>query len=224
MAEYRHPLISGNYYHVFNRGIDKRNTFYNDKEFNRFRRTLYYYNFKHTPTRFSYYVRRQSLLTGPLATVDGPQLTSILAFCLMPNHYHLLLRQDEDGGICRLISQLENSYTKHFNNTYGRSGNLFMDRFRVVPITSEWQLHHVSRYIHLNPYVAGIVSTPEQATSYPYSSFLEYDSYNFGETISRPSVILNSFGSSDEYRQFVLSRAPIQRTLKQVEHATQSHQ
>jgi putative transposase len=219
MAEYRSPLITGRYYHVFNRGIDKRVTFQKDAEYRRFVRTLNYYNHLHTPLRFSYFIRQNSTVFSSIALETGPLRTTILAYCLLANHYHLLVRQEVDGGISQLISLVENSFTKHSNIANHRIGNLFLDRFRVVPISSESQLLHVSRYIHLNPFAAGVVTSPEELASYPHSSFPEYLSDSYVETVSRPNLILHDFNSREDYKEFVLSRAPLQVGISQIKHA-----
>ncbi len=116
----------------------------------------------------------------------------------MPNHFHLLIRQLKDKGITNFIGKVCNSYTKYFNIKYNRVGPLLQGEFKSVHIETNEQLIHLSRYIHLNPVVTGIVKKPE---SYEWSSYNEY--------LSRPqilcdcSIVLDQFESPQVYQKFV---------------------
>src|SRR5205823_11981573 len=98
----------------------------------------------------------------------------ILCFCIMPNHWHLLVRQKVDRGISKFLSDAINSLTRYYNILHERSGPFFLPRFKSVAIRSEEQLIHVSRYIHLNPYSSGIINNFEDLINYPWSSFRGY--------------------------------------------------
>jgi len=98
-------------------------------------------------------------------------LVSILAYCVMPNHFHLLLKQEVDGGISKMMQRLTLSFVRFYNTLHKQKGPLFESKFKSVLIESENQLLHVSRYIHLNPTSSHLVDDP---IKYPYSSFKYY--------------------------------------------------
>lgn len=142
-------------------------------------------------------------------------LVSIIGFCLMPNHFHLLLRQETDGAISKYLSNFQNSYTRYFNISNERDGSLFMDQFKAVRIESEAQLVHVSRYIHLNPHTAFLTKTEKELELYPWSSFREYLN---GGVIVESEIVLGLFAGRESYRKFVFDNADYQRKLKMIEH------
>lgn len=135
----------------------------------------------------------------------------------MPNHFHLLLKQNIDGGISKFLGNFQNSYTRYFNTIHDRDGSLFLNQFKAVRIENEEQLIHVSRYIHLNPFVASIVSKLDNLPGYPWSSYMDYveeGSSDFVET----EMILGLFKDKLAYRKFVDDEAEYRRNLKRVEH------
>ncbi len=108
-------------------------------------------------------IREQMLTT--VAKNDNKSV-EVVAYCLMPNHFHLLVKQVSEGGISKYLRQAINSYAKYFNTKYKRVGSLFQDMFRAVHIETDEQFIHVSRYIHLNPLVSYLVGKKE-LLSYP---------------------------------------------------------
>lgn len=210
------PLVTGEIYHVFNRGINRQPTFKNKRECDRAVETIKFYRFAELTLRLSKFLlleqKRQNEITGGLSKT----LVEILGFCLMPNHFHFLLRQQEDGGIATFISKFLNSYTRYFNTVNHRDGSLFLDQFKAVRIETDEQLVHVSRYIHLNPYTGYVVKTLDDLQSYPYSSFKDYIQET--ETFITTDLILGFFKNRDLYKQFVLDQADYQRRLKEIEY------
>src|SRR3990172_6410842 len=147
-------FVNDEIYHVFNRGVEKRPTFINKWELKRAILTLDYYRFAKLPIKLSkFLILPNSDQTKLLESIkkDCEKLVEIICFCLMPNHFHFLLKQKVDKGIPIFISNFTNSYTKYFNTRNERVGPLFQGIFKAVRIESEEQLIHVSRYIHLNP-------------------------------------------------------------------------
>ena len=96
---------------------------------------------------------------------------AVIAYCLMPNHYHFLLRQDDQEPASRLPQRVFNSYTKAFNKRYDRTGTLFEGPYKAIHIDQDRYLLHLCRYIHANPVKHGLVSDLEQ---WPYSNYLEW--------------------------------------------------
>ena len=219
MATYRKvPPVTGELYHVFNRGLDKRTTFGNQAEFIRFYQTLKFYRFSNPPLNLSKFLEiNQSKREDYLETSWGEKLVSIKCYCLMPNHFHLLLEQLVDGGISRYLSQVLNSYTRYFNTKTKRVGQLFLDQFKNVLVENEEQLLHLSRYIHLNPYSSNVVSNLRGLEKYEWSSLLEYIGGG-EESVCDKDPVLASFKTRGSYRKFVFDRADYQRELKKIEH------
>jgi len=159
------PLINSHYYHVFNRGVEKRKIFLNNRDFSRFLKTLSFYQNENVKHRFSWRDRSGK------NTENTTNITDIIAYCLMPNHFHLLLKQTKKEGITTLLRRSCNSYTKYFNTKHKRIGPLFQGVFKAKLIESDEQLIHTMRYIHLNPFVKKPRTRP---LDYPYSSYNEY--------------------------------------------------
>lgn len=132
----------------------------------------------------------------------------------MPNHFHFLLRQLKDGGITEFVSKATNSYTKYFNTKHRRIGPLFQGEFKAVPIETEEQLLHVSRYIHLNPFVADLVKNLDLFPYSSYKNFISPESNNF--CVTKP--ILDFFKNPDEYKAFIDDHSAYAKELERVKH------
>ncbi len=215
----RQPLVNGQIYHVFNRGQNHQPTFTNSTEYRRAVEALHYYLFNNTVSLSRFLVMnaqdRHLVIAGQN---QNKPMVGILAYCLMPNHFHLLLQQNTSNGISTFLSQFQNSFTRYYNAKHSCSGTLFHTRFKSVRIETATQLTHVSRYIHLNPYTSHAVSTIDELWSYPWSSLPEYLKLRDNSfTILDP--ILDSFSHNTEsYKQFILDRADYQRRLKADQH------
>src|SRR5436309_402352 len=104
------PFINGQIYHIYNRGSEKRVIFISRRDYQRFIKTLQYYQLQGPKPRLSHFTS-----SGVFKPDISGKLVDIITYCLMPNHFHLLVRQIRDGGITEFISKLSNSYTKYFN-------------------------------------------------------------------------------------------------------------
>ncbi len=209
-------------YHIFNRGVEKRPTFTNKRELDRGVLTLDYYRYADLSVKLSQFLtlpadQKESLIKS--IKKDSKKLVDIISYCLMPNHFHFLLRQKIANGISIFASNFTNSYTRYFNAKHERIGPLFEGIFKAVHIGSEEQLIHVSRYIHLNPATAFIIE-PEQLENYIWSSYPEYTGFSSND-ISAKEIILDLFSlkdSKEKYKQFVLDQADYARLLDQIKH------
>jgi len=137
-------------YHIYNRGVEKRDIFLKDKDYLRFIVGLHEFNDRNPA--FNLY-RARNLFEVGLRTRLKPQEppVSIFAFCLMPNHYHLMLQQKMDNGITEFMRKLGTGYTNYFNLKYNRVGPLFQGKFKAVLLEKEAHFLHLPHYIHLNP-------------------------------------------------------------------------
>lgn len=203
------PFINDYFYHIYNRGSEKRSIFENQRDYQIFLKTLKYYQIEGPKPRFSKF---PSLAVTELD--ENRKLVEILTYCLMPNHFHLLLKQVRDKGVTEFLSNLSNSYTRHYNTKYSRVGHLFQSEFKAVIMESNEQLIHVSRYIHLNPIVSGIVKNLEQ---YEWSSYPEYTNSHIPELCSKEDI-LGHFKNPHDYQQFVLDQVAYAQELESIKH------
>ena len=149
------------YYHLYNRGVDKRIIFQDRDDYTRFLYLLKIYLSPLENLQAEFPLLRTYLINKNLAgQVD------LLAYCLMPNHFHLLVHQKNKDGITKLMRQVMTSYSKYFNNRFERIGPLFQDIYKAALVDSDDYLLHLSRYIHLNPLYRGITVDEYICSSY----------------------------------------------------------
>ena len=158
----------GQIYHVYNRGVEKRTIFQNNGDYFRFIHDLFEFNDEQPvipinsrfalakPSTLKPAQLAQSLEVEPLKIKPLPRrkrklLVEILAFCLMPNHFHLLLRQKAENGIPLFMQKLGTGYTMSFNKKYERVGPLFQGSFKAVAVDKDVYFSHLPFYIHANP-------------------------------------------------------------------------
>lgn len=203
-------FTDGSIYHIFNRGVERRAIFQDDEDYHLF---LYYVYIYLTP--LDRVLRRYHDLPVRLLHKNVSERADLLAYCLMPNHFHLLVQQKEKGGVSQFMKQLANAYTRYFNQKYRRSGVLFESAFKAVHVPTDELLMHTSRYIHLNPVVAGLSREPE----YPWSSYKEYiDDAPLKLCHSQP--VLELFPSVYAYKKFVHDQKDYAKKLHEIKHLT----
>lgn len=180
----RTPFLVGEIYHIYNRGTDKRIIFKNDRDYRRFIFLLYICNNTVSVRTDNLLQQGQSLLE--LFGVDREDtLVDIGAFCLMPNHFHILLHEKTENGISQFMKKLLTAYSMYFNTKYDRSGSLFEGPFKSKHIDIDKYLNWIFSYIHLNPvklidpnWKEDGISDPKSAKNfmkdYKYSSYYDY--------------------------------------------------
>lgn len=210
-------FATGSYYHIFNRGVDKSNIFKNAIDYRHFISSFDFYRYIKNPVKFSKYCSVSKRLATQIRDIQEQSgtLVSILAFALMPNHFHLLVKQEAEHGIHSYLFKSLNSYAKYANTKRHRVGPVFQGNFKAVQIESEEQLLHVSRYIHLNPVTAGIVSL-NSLHAYPWTSFPQYLNTS-GDWINT-SDVLGIIGSRLKYEAFVSDHAGYAKKLAAIRH------
>ena len=145
----RPPFTNGEFYHIYNRGVEKRKIFLDKKDYFRFLHDLFEFNDADETLNLNYYY-----YGSPTTIVERrPRklLVDVLAFALMPNHYHLLLRQRRENGISKFLQKLAGGYTRYFNEKRERSGVLFQGKFKAKHINDDRYLRHLLLYLHTNP-------------------------------------------------------------------------
>lgn len=181
-------IVPGEIYHLYNRGVEKRNIFMNKRDYDRFIELLYFCN---STKAVRLDDLRKSLPQGlTLRSMFGSfdrdeTLVELLAYCLMPNHFHLLLKETEHGGASRFMQKLTTAYTMYFNIRHTRSGALLQGTYKTQHIDTDRYLKYVLSYIHLNPIkriepgwkengITDRSKAKKYLSAYPYSSFLDY--------------------------------------------------
>ena len=167
-------FVKGAYYHIYNRGCNRENIFFENE------------NYDFLIRKF----RKQSHKFG----------AKFIAYCLMPNHYHLLLRQDGDIPVSEFVQQVFNSYSKAINVSQKRAGTLFEGKFKGIEIKDNDYLIHLCRYIHRNPIEAKLVDDLEK---WEYSNYLDWLGKRNDKLIDR-EFISWYFKGDQAYRDFVL--------------------
>jgi len=206
-------FVENQIYHIYNRGVEKRDIFLDDKDYLRFIHDLFEFNDRDPAFNVAYYFNSKSkeVKSQYLEKARKPRklLVEILLFTLMPNHFHLLLKQKQENGIVKFMQKLGTGYTNYFNKKYDRVGGLFQGRFKAVLINEEAHFIHIPFYFHTNPIDLIYGSSTsidwrgqiEFLENYRWSSFLDYiGKKNFPSVTSR-KFLLEFWGGEKEYRK-----------------------
>ena len=178
----------GTYFHIYNRGNKKEDVFVDESDFRFFLLKLKQYLFPNEKDK-----SRISLL---------PQDSfSIVSYCLMPNHFHLLLRQNLDIPTSKLLLRVCTSYSKYFNKKYDKVGHIFQDQFKQVTVGDDDYLKWLTCYIHQNPKVAGMVKKSEHYKWSSYPEFLGISTY----VMCDKDIVLGQFKNKSEFKDFTES-------------------
>lgn len=166
-------FIQDGYYHLYNRGAGRQPIF-------------------REAANYEFVLRRMKQYAAEFGI-------SVIVYCLMPNHYHWLLRQDGGTAAGLLAQRVFNSYTKAFNKMYSRTGTLFEGRYKAKAIEEEAHLLHLCRYIHANPVKNGLTN---EVTSWPYSNYHEWIGARPGTLVDR-GFVQDMFPDIEQYVRFV---------------------
>ncbi|MDI6777585.1 MAG: transposase [Patescibacteria group bacterium] len=214
----KNPLVENEYYHIYNRGVDKRDVFLSDRYFERFLLAMDLLNDKKDGLmiRWRDYKEnhpRESVQNFLAANVKQRNpLVEIIAYCLNSNHYHFVLKQTADNnGIKIFMQRLGNSYTKYFNEKNQRSGVLFQGRFKSMRIGPNNFLR-MSVYVNCNSEIHGI----HPARNYRWCGFPEYLGKESNQ-LCKKEVILSQFKNSQEYFEYAAENIADFRERKQDE-------
>jgi putative transposase len=194
----------GNYYHIYNRGVDKRVVFNEKNDYLKFIKSLKELNNNSTDAQRDYEKRKiredTKLSFGypKLSFLEMPKLVDIICYALLPNHYHLLLKQLVNEGIAVFMHKIGTSYTKNFNHKNKRTGSLFQGTFQAKPITTDEQLLYVSAYINGNAQIHEI----SRANRWLWSSLQDYMGGRGMININN-KCILNDFKNGNDYIRYI---------------------
>jgi putative transposase len=198
------PFVENEYYHAYSRGVEKRKIFLNTKDYDRFIALLYIMN-QNVSFRFDNFLQaHKNNLKEIFKEQREKTLVSILGYCLMPNHFHIILYEHTEGGVSKFMGKLLTAYSMYFNTKYERSGPLFTHPFRSEHINSESQYMYIFSYVHLNPisiidkkWKENGVKNKKEATEfiekYQFSSYQDFIGFN------RPEKAIIDFSLIPEY-------------------------
>jgi putative transposase len=209
----KEPLTPGQIYHIFTRSIANFQIFNDEREFSRMLNVVCYYQREKPEIKFSKFIKleQDSQLDKKEYFSDKEKLVEIIAYCFMPTHLHLILKQTKDDGISIFMSNILNSYTRYFNTKHKRKGPLWEARFKSVLVESDEYLIHLTRYIHLNPTTAILSDKPE---NWKFSSYQEYLSTAYENKICKYDDVIDITPHS--YRNFVEDRISYQQELAKI--------
>jgi len=219
MPSRRLPLVNNEIYHIFNRGITFQPVFIDKRDYRRGIGLMKFYSVLNPSVRYSQFMllsqNNQMMLLEENKGKD--RLVDILAYCLMPNHFHFLLKQNMENGIEEFVRKFEISYTRYFNVKRNRRGPLLQGQFKNVLIENDSQIMQVSRYIHLNPYTSHLINDYTLLQRYDWSSFKDYITSS-KSVLTSTDLISSLFIGKNVYREFVLDHADYQRRLGDIKH------
>jgi len=209
----KHSFVSNEYYHVYNRGVDKRDIFLCKKDLYRFILSIKQFN-KICPVGCIRDDVRDKLVSkyAQKRKKEGP-LVSIICYCLNPNHFHLILKQEIDGGISEFLKRLLGGYAKYFNTVYKRNGALFQGRFKSHLIDDDQYFLKIFPYVNVNYLIHNI---PEEKRWLALASDKEYEKMNF-DLVSKKEAkkLLSFYGSNRNFKNECMKMISLIREQKE---------
>jgi len=209
-------FVENKIYHIYNRGVEKRKTFLDKQDYLRFIHNLFEFNDEAATKNLFFYFNRLTSEVEPhyLKPNREPRklLVNILAFCLMPNHFHLLVQQIKENGVVRFMQKLGTGYTMYFNQKYERVGGLFQGRFKAVLVENEAHFIHLPYYIHCNPLDLAAPEWREREIkdykkamrfleNYRWSSHLDYMGKKNFPSVTQRDFLLEFFEGTKGYEK-----------------------
>ncbi len=212
----KHVLAPGEWYHIYNRGVNKADIFFDESDYRRFLELLYLAN-SNERVDIQKLLREGRTFTELLSYPKETEPVSIAAFCLMQNHFHILIKTSSEKGISKFMQKLITGYVMYFNKKHDRTGPLFQGKFRSVHVNNDNHLNYIFSYIHLNPIKineplwekasqAVLQNNILNALEYPYSSIGKYlDKKTSTDQIITKEIIPWKFTSKEDCQKELLS-------------------
>ena len=202
-------------YHIYNRGTEKREIFLNKIDYFRFIHDLYEFNdTKATLNLARKIVRGSTLNNNPSNKKSKNLLVKIIAFCLMPNHFHLILRQLRERGIAKFMQKIGTGYTMYFNQKNQRTGSLFQGKFKAILVDKDNYFLPLANYIHLNPIeliephwkeegIKNWKKVNEFLENYRWSSYSDYIGIKNFPSVINQEFLRGYFKGKENYKNFI---------------------
>ncbi len=190
------PLVTNQYYHIYNRGVDKRDIFMNKNDLSRFILSIKEFNIANPIGSIQLSLKTKTDLDR--LKNDGQVLVSIVCYCFNPNHFHFIIKQEIDGGISEFFKRLLGGYTMYFNKTHNRNGALFQGRFKSKLIADNAYFLKIRPYVNTNYLIHDI---PHDKSHLISSSCQEYDTLNFNLVSKQEAInLLDFYGSNKNFK------------------------
>jgi hypothetical protein len=212
---------TGKYYHVYNRGVDKRDIFLDEKDFIRFLRSIREFN-RADPIGSLYELDyKKNVYKGvkppiggltPFPAVASDKLVEIVCYCLNKNHYHFLLKQLVENGISKFMKKIGTGCTCYFNKKYSRSGSLFQGTFKATPVKKYGYLLKLLVYVNCNYEVHGL----GRRENWLFSSYLDSVGARNG-TLCNFNIIKSEFGNLENFKKFCEDALPEIKNIKELQ-------
>ncbi len=199
----------GEIYHIYNRGVEKRNVFMDNEDRSIFLHHLFSLNNKKRIHNLSR--KRNNNLK------NRETLVEILGFCLMDNHYHLLIKEVHENGISKFMQKIGTGYTMYFNKKNKRTGALFQGKYKFKRIQNNAQFNYILDYIHMNPiqnYEGGPTSLIEGLKDYKWSSLLDYLNIKNFPSITNRNLYNDYFNGSDGYQKHLIQSILLKKDIE----------
>lgn len=200
-------------YHVYNRGVNKSLIFTDQRDYAVFLSFLKYALLSDEEHKQNELVETSLLTDAQRFNLRREGLAGkidLVSYCLLPNHFHLLLYQYDPDAITKLMRSVATGYSMYFNKRHKRIGSLFQGVYKASRINSDAYWLHVTRYIHLNP-----LDIVEDFETYDYSSFRVYMG-KIKQDWVKPDMIMDAFGSPAKYKKFVSEYIAHRNDLKDI--------
>lgn len=200
-----HKIAPGEYYHIYNRGVSKQTIFHDTNDYVRFLFIILYFQ---SPIKFpqigrfvKQFVKSSAFDSGDKEEIIKKRTVELVCFCIMPNHFHLFIKEIEEGGIASYMQRVLTAYSKYYNTKYTKSGHVFQGPYRAVHVKDDRQSLHLSAYIHRNP--REILKWFKKEDEYPWSSYQDFINNNRWGNLLVQDIILGQFKNKEEYQHFV---------------------
>ena len=205
MSIRRQPLITGQYYHIYNRGVDKRDIFSDKNDLYRFIESIKEFNREDKINSLSNLRKlkpqNSQIAARPLSEEKSKDiLVEIIGYCINPNHFHFIIKQISDDGISKFMHKLQGGYVSYFNNKNSRNGSLFQGKFKSQIIVDENYFNKLIGYVNKNYLIHSI---PENKNELVFSGDFEYENNKFN-LISKNEAkrILEVFGGVNKFKKY----------------------
>ena len=215
-------ITPGEYYHIFNRAVNKQVIFHDTSDYFRFLfLTLYFQSpiiFQQLGRKVKEFVQSRALDNVEEDEIIKKRRVELVAFCIMPNHFHLIVKELDEGGIAAYMQRVLTSYSKYYNTKYQKSGHVFQGPYRAVHIADDRQLLHLSAYIHRNP--REISKWFKKEDQYIWSSYQDFIDENRWGNLIMPDIVIGQFKDKAEYENFVKT-SPAKIKEEELEYLTE---
>lgn len=210
-------IAPGEHYHIFNRGVNKQIIFHNNRDYYRFLFLILYFqspvSFPQVGRVVEEFVKHRVL--DNIKEILEKRTVELVAFCIMPNHFHLIVKEIDEGGISAYMHRVLNAYSKYYNTKYEKSGHVFQGPYRFVHIQDDRQLKYLSTYIHRN--CREIPRWLNHEDKYEWSSYQDCVEENRWGNLLMTEIIIGAFKSKGDYQNFVKT-SPAKMVAEELEY------